>query len=323
MQVAGVSAVRRVDVTVEMRLERGRGRKASTLDLRRLEQFVAVVECGSLTDAAAQLGITQQALSVAIRALEEQVGVTLFTRSRGMRPSESGLRLYESAQVLLAGAQRLIPDVQDAARSRSEVLRVGYTPGLSSVDVFDVVREGFPADAVLQLQSLYPRALHRQLELGNIDIAFRRGVMAPEGLASVVAGFSRLNVAMRTDIAADFDPEGIHVSELKQFSLVLWAPESRSGYSAFLLAQCRRVGFEPRVQVSRFQGLDQVAAPLAVDNSFALVTADPGRHCGGRITVLPVRETMQAPIQALWLPTTRCGAAGQVVAALTDGADGD
>ncbi|MFZ2510343.1 MAG: LysR family transcriptional regulator [Gordonia sp. (in: high G+C Gram-positive bacteria)] len=300
-----------------MNSESGRERKVPALDLRRLEQFVAVVECGSLTDAAAQLGVTQQALSVSIRALEEQVGVTLFTRSRGMRPSESGLRLYESAQVLLAGAHRLIPDVQDSARSQSEIVRVGYTPGLSSVDVFDVVRDGFPADAILQLQALYPRALRRQLELGKIDIAFRRGVLPPEGYASAVAGFSRLNVAVCTDVASDLDSAGIHLSELRGLSLVLWAPESRSSYAAYLLAQCRRIGFEPDVQVSRFQGLDQVAAPLAVERGFALVTADPGRHCGGRITVLPVREQMQAPIQALWLPTSRCGVVGDVVAALT------
>lgn len=98
------------------------------LDLHRLEQFVAVVETGSLTDAAVRLSVSQQALSVAIRALEKQVGVTLFIRGKGMRPSPAGLHLYESAQILLAAARRMVPELRAIGEAHTERLRVGYTP---------------------------------------------------------------------------------------------------------------------------------------------------------------------------------------------------
>ncbi len=275
-----------------------------------------MVERRSLTEAAAELVVTQQALSVAIRGLEEHVGVQLFARSRGMRPSAAGLRLYESARVLLAGAQRMIPDVQAVANGRPEVLRIGYSPAISSLDVFGVVRDHLPSGVRLQLERLFPRALRARLESGGIDLAFRRGVTAAGGLESVVVGFDRLNVAVCSQAAPSTAPTGLHLQDLSGHPLILWAPESRSNYAAFLLAQCRRLGFEPQVEVSPFQGLDQVAAPLAMGRGYSLVAADPGAYCGGRVMVRPLLEDIRAPLQASWLPTSRTGLIGDVTRAL-------
>lgn len=59
-----------------------------------LHAFVTVARARSLTRAAAQLRLTQPALSYAIRALEEKLGVALFVRSpRGVAPTEAGQRL--------------------------------------------------------------------------------------------------------------------------------------------------------------------------------------------------------------------------------------
>lgn len=56
--------------------------------------FVAVARAGSFTKAAAQLGVSQSALSHTIRALEERVGLRLLTRTtRSVSPAEAGERL--------------------------------------------------------------------------------------------------------------------------------------------------------------------------------------------------------------------------------------
>ncbi len=56
--------------------------------------FVAVARAGSFTKAAAQLGVSQSALSHTIRALEERVGLRLLTRTtRSVSPTEAGERL--------------------------------------------------------------------------------------------------------------------------------------------------------------------------------------------------------------------------------------
>jgi DNA-binding transcriptional LysR family regulator len=70
------------------------------MDIRQLQYFLKIVECGSLTTAAAQLGIAQPTLTKSIRSLERQLGVELFRRlPRGVEPTAAGLRLAEHGRL--------------------------------------------------------------------------------------------------------------------------------------------------------------------------------------------------------------------------------
>jgi DNA-binding transcriptional LysR family regulator len=76
------------------------------MDTRQLAAFVAVVDKRSFSQAAEQLGITQPAVSLSVRALEKRLGRQLLDRSgRRVEPTESGVRLYRSAQRVLAAEQ--------------------------------------------------------------------------------------------------------------------------------------------------------------------------------------------------------------------------
>lgn len=78
---------------------------ARRLKFRHLEVFVALHESGSLTAAAAQLHMTQPALSHWLADIEETVGRPLFHRGRG-------LVLTEAGKVFLGHAERMLGDVQ-------------------------------------------------------------------------------------------------------------------------------------------------------------------------------------------------------------------
>ncbi len=71
-------------------------------DIRRLEQFVAVAESDTLADAATRVFVTQQALSTAIRRLENELGVSLFNREhRGLTLTPAGEDLLRNARAIL------------------------------------------------------------------------------------------------------------------------------------------------------------------------------------------------------------------------------
>ncbi len=62
-----------------------------------LASFAAVVRAGSFTRAAAQLGVTQSALSQTIRTLERRLDLKLLNRTtRSVAPTEAGERLYQT-----------------------------------------------------------------------------------------------------------------------------------------------------------------------------------------------------------------------------------
>jgi DNA-binding transcriptional LysR family regulator len=84
------------------------------MDTRQLAAFCAVVEKRSFSQAAERLGVTQPAVSLQVRALEERLGQRLIDRSgRRVEPTEAGLRVYRNAQRLLELEQQLIEEVAD------------------------------------------------------------------------------------------------------------------------------------------------------------------------------------------------------------------
>ena len=75
------------------------------MELYHLKTFVTVAEEGHLTRAAERLFTSQPAISAHIKALEEELGVTLFERTpKGMQLSPAGAQLLAQAQRTLAAA---------------------------------------------------------------------------------------------------------------------------------------------------------------------------------------------------------------------------
>jgi hypothetical protein len=92
--VSGHDAIHIMDIVVHNRLVPDR------INLRQLTYFRAVVEHGSLAAAAEVLRVAQPNLSVAIKQLESEWGVSLFERAgRGLIVTDTGRALYERAAV--------------------------------------------------------------------------------------------------------------------------------------------------------------------------------------------------------------------------------
>ncbi|MEL5878348.1 LysR family transcriptional regulator [Cereibacter sphaeroides] len=78
------------------------------MDIRFLESFVAVADCGSIAEAARRLNLTPAALSQRLRTLEQDLGHSLVMRAgRRVRPTASGLAVLDRARALIEGARDL------------------------------------------------------------------------------------------------------------------------------------------------------------------------------------------------------------------------
>jgi DNA-binding transcriptional LysR family regulator len=72
------------------------------MERRQLEYFLAVIDHGGFTSAAAALHVSQPALSAAIKSLEKELGALLFHRlPRGVRVTEAGAELAQSARMIM------------------------------------------------------------------------------------------------------------------------------------------------------------------------------------------------------------------------------
>jgi len=90
-----------------------------------METFVRIVEAGSLSAAAAQLGSTQPTVSRRLQALERSLGVRLLQRStHAMKLTDDGARCYERAKELIAGWQSFESEMRGAGDEPAGLLRV-------------------------------------------------------------------------------------------------------------------------------------------------------------------------------------------------------
>jgi len=100
------------------------------MDVRQVEIFSAIMDRGSLTEAARALGITQPAVSAALQRLERHVGFALFRRDgRQVVPTAEAGLLHLEATRALAGVAMLDDVVADIAAARRGHLTLGSNPG--------------------------------------------------------------------------------------------------------------------------------------------------------------------------------------------------
>jgi DNA-binding transcriptional LysR family regulator len=157
------------------------------MDTRQLAAFCAVVELHSFSLAAERLGVTQPAVSMQIRALEERFGHRLLDRSgRRVEPTEAGQRLYRGAQRLITLEEQLLDEVtgveEGELRGR---LEIGSSTGpgdhmlpLLLCEFQRQAPEVAIALSIFDTQTVVERVAERELELGVVGAARKhRGVV--------------------------------------------------------------------------------------------------------------------------------------------------
>jgi DNA-binding transcriptional LysR family regulator len=153
------------------------------MDTRQLAAFCEVVERRSFSQAAERLGVTQPAISLQVRSLEKRLGTQLLDRTgRKVAPTEAGLRLYRSAQRLLALEEQLVEDLAGLeTKELSGTLEIGASTGPGGSVVTTLLCEFqrrnpsvHVALSVFDTQRIIEMVAERQIELGIVGAAPRR-----------------------------------------------------------------------------------------------------------------------------------------------------
>jgi len=229
------------------------------MNLRQLEYFVAIAESGSLTQAAERLLVSQPSLSQQIRALEAELGGSLFERlPRGVRLTAAGHELLAEARATLAHAQRARRVVRRALELDVGQLEVAVTSSAALGILPAVLRDWqgrHPEIEVSLLEFPHRRALEEAARDGAGDIA----------VGSTPADWSgeirRLGWEEMVLVLPDGDPllkyDAVALTELADRRWVHFV--RATGLAAVVDFCCATAGFSPRVAVRTSQ---VAAAPL-------------------------------------------------------------
>lgn len=221
------------------------------MDLRHLRYFLAVAEEGHFGRAAERLHIVQSALSMQIKALEEEMGGALFVRtSRRVELTEAGGLLRAEAQRTLDQAAHAQRVVQRSLRGDMGTLRIGFAgnavfSGRLMADV-RTFRTAHP-DAEVVLRECAPHLQVEAIQKGQLDLGYapsHGGQAMDSSLVFDTIGTWPLVVAMPEDHPlADRHP--LRVPMLRGESLVVYAAH---GADEHMLAELRiALGRQPKV----------------------------------------------------------------------------
>ncbi len=219
------------------------------MELRHLRYFVAVAEDLHFSRAAARLHIAQPALSQQIRRLEQEIGVSLFNRTkRRVELTAAGRAFLDQAQRVLVQTDRAVRTAQRAGHGEIGQLAIGFVPS-ADLDVLPRVlrlwRARFP-DVEIDLYTMLPAAQIEALRDGRIHVGFVRLPVDESGL--VVKSIRReplLAVLPRRHRLAR--AARVRVADLAGETLIIFARHVAPGYYDVFMSACGRAGFTPRV----------------------------------------------------------------------------
>lgn len=141
-----------------------------------LATWVAVVEAGSVSGAAARLGVSQAGVSVHVRQLEASLGTVLLDRStRPGRPTASGQLLVEHARQLLSLAGDMTHSVRSLAHAKRALVRIGCIDSFAATIGPQLVRALSARSHRVRLFSGLSPALNQQFVDRQMDVLITSG----------------------------------------------------------------------------------------------------------------------------------------------------
>jgi DNA-binding transcriptional LysR family regulator len=218
------------------------------VQFHQLSYFVAVAETRHFTRAAERMRVAQPSLSQQVRALERDVGATLFHRIKG------NVTLTEAGETLLPIARRILAETETAYQAIRELdelgrgrVRLGATPSLCTgllPTMLATFRRDYPG-IELSIRESGSRDLQAELSQGALDlgIIIDSRLHDDPRLSTAPLLAEELVVISAKDSPAPTNGTRMPIRALRDRPLVMF----RRGYDLrdATVAACRAEGFEP------------------------------------------------------------------------------
>lgn len=163
---------------------------------RLMRTFVRAVELGSLSSTAREASTTQPTVSKMLAQLEQQLGTRLFERStRGLSPTEQGLRFYADAKLILEQFDAAVGGIQGMNGQVSGLLRINAPVALGQYRINAMVQQFLAEHPAIEVEMILNDRFVDLVEEG-VDVAFRLGGTLPaEAVGRHLATVPRFLVA--------------------------------------------------------------------------------------------------------------------------------
>ena len=247
------------------------------MNIRHLEYFVVLADELHFRRSAERLGITQAPLSLAIQALEADLGATLFHRTRrSVALTEAGHALLEEARAILARVEHARESVWETASGEVGRLRVGFTNATSLSPIFPRLIHAYRTQrprvriALSELSSLQQIDAIEQREL-DVGLLRLPHAALPSGLVSNPLTTEPLLLAVQSAHRLA-RAKSVRIADLRNEPFIAYPRQAGVAVFEQILALCAKRGFVPEV-VQEAQQASTLIGLIATGLGVGLVPA--------------------------------------------------
>ena len=226
------------------------------MDIRDYEYIVTIAEQGSITRAAAQLFITQPALTKFLQRIEGTLGLKLFARSGNqLLLTEAGRRYVETGRKIVQMDRELSEHLRQELTAQKSRIRLGFSMGRTQDILDNVLPEFYKRYPKMQI-STYGDTSRRQmdaLQKDDLDFVMVTNVEQLPGYTYLPVDKSYLALAVQEDsplISQSQELSGypfpvVSKDVLKGLPFVALTPTTNSGH--IFRELCRKYDIQPHV----------------------------------------------------------------------------
>lgn len=258
------------------------------MDLRQLQQFVALAETGNFHRAAERLHMAQPPLSISIRKLEDSLGTQLFVRtSRGVRLTQAGeAALHDARRALFHAAQARAAAVA-AAHGERGALRVGFVGSATYAllpRLIPAFRAAHPGIELILHESTSASILDR-LERHQLDAGLVRfPILNAGGYALMPLETDEFVAAVPAD-SRFAQHDAIALKALAGEPFIMHPSADVPNLQAIAMLLCQQAGFVPRVTQEAVQ-VQTIISLVESGLGVALVPSVAARYVNRRVRFL-------------------------------------
>lgn len=217
------------------------------MEFKRLKYFLAVAEELHFGRAATRLDMAQPPLSRQIAALETDLDVQLFDRSRSqIRLTQAGVVLQDHARQILSRLDAAYRDTRLVGSGSGGRLRIAFVGSASHGLLPTLIKSyrSFYPNVELALSAMNNAELSHGLIARDIDVAVARPALNDDEFRHELLCREKLILALPDNSRLASLPE-IRFADLADLVFVLYPRRPRPGYADVVLNICAREGFTP------------------------------------------------------------------------------
>ena len=277
------------------------------MELRQIRSFLSIAETLHFGRTAELIHLSQPALSLQIRALEEEVGVRLFERNRRKTTlTAAGVAFRDDAVAALSQLDQAIRRARLAANGKLGLLRIGFISTVGSKIVPNIVRQFGELNPEVQfsLRAITTADQVQMLETGSLDVGFLRLPIGGHSALNVVTVHREPFVLVLPASHKLAKRKRVRLREVSGQDFVMYERSHASGFYDLIFGMLRDARIVPNISQTAAE-ISTLISLVAAHMGVAILPASAVKHSVALVVACDIAD--KVPMSEICIAVSRRG----------------